>query len=96
MKEVAMELAINQRTLSKHFPGLCQAISVKYRNHRAKISARNIEASCKEVRQVVATLIQRGEYPSEARVSQLITQPGNFRYKKVKMALKEAKLALDP
>lgn len=91
MKEIAKELAINQRTLSKHFPELCQAISARYRNHQAKISRRKIDTSCQEVRQAVFTLIQKGEYPSEARVSQLITQPGNFRYKKVRMALKKAK-----
>ncbi|WP_019506883.1 hypothetical protein [Pleurocapsa sp. PCC 7319] len=91
MKEIAKELAIDQRTLSKHFPELCQAISAKYRNYRAKISRKNIEASCQEVKQAVSTLIQKGEYPSEARVSQLISQPGNFRYKQVRIALKKAK-----
>lgn len=50
-----------------------------------------IEECCQEVRQAVCALIQKGEYPSEARVSQLISQPGYFRYKKVRMALKEAK-----
>lgn len=94
MKEVARKLAVNQRTLSKHFPELCQAISEKYRNYRAKLSKRNIDISCREVRQAVFTLIKRGEYPSEARVSQLITKPGNFRYKKVKMALEEVKSEL--
>lgn len=91
MKEIAKELAIDQRTLSKHFPELCQAISAKYRNYRAKIGRKNIEASCQEVKQAVSILIQKGEYPSEARVSQLISQPGNFRYKQVRMALKKAR-----
>ena len=91
MKEIARELAIDQRTLSKHFPELCQAISTKFRNYQAKIRRRKIDKSCQEVRQAVFTLIQTGEYPSEARVSRLISQPGHFRYKKVRMALKEAK-----
>lgn len=91
MKEIAKQLAIDQRTLSKHFPELCQAISIKYRDYRAKISRKNIEASCQEVKQAVSTLIQKGEYPSEARVSHLISQPGNFRYKRARMALKKAR-----
>jgi len=60
-------------------------------NYRAKISRKNIEVSCQEVKQAVFTLIQKEEYPSEARVSQLISQPGNFRYKQVRIALKEAR-----
>ena len=91
MKEIAKELAINQRTSSKHFPELCQAISAKYRNYQAKIRRKKIDKSCQKVKQAVFTLIQKGEYPSEARVSQLISQPGSFRYKQVRIALKEAK-----
>ncbi|MDJ0571063.1 MAG: TniQ family protein [Pleurocapsa sp. MO_192.B19] len=91
MKEIAKELAIDQRTLSKHFPELCQAISAKYRNYQAKIRKKKIDKSCREVKQAVFTLVRKGEYPSEARVSQLISQPGNFRYKQVRMALKEAR-----
>ena len=94
MKEIAKELATDQRTLLKHFPELCQAISTKYRNYRAKISSKNIKASCQEVKQAVSILILKGEYPSEARVSQLISQPGNFRYKQVRMALKKARLEI--
>ena len=95
MKEVAKTLAINQRTISKHFPELSKAISAKYRSHHAKIREMKINECCQEVRQTVAVLHQRGEYPSEARVSTLISQPGYFRYKKVRMALKEAKSNLN-
>lgn len=91
MKEVAKKLAINQRTLSKHFPKLCQAISNRYRSHQALIRRKKIDECCQEVRQAVAFLQKKGEYPSEARVSTLISQTGYFRYKKVRMALKEAK-----
>ncbi len=34
---------------------------------------------------------KKGEYPSEARVSDLISQPGYFRYRKVRMASRDAK-----
>ena len=91
MKEVAEKLGFDVRVISEHYPELCKAISDKHRRARNRVRARKIEESCQEVRQAVSTLIQRGEYPSEARVSQLISQPGYFRYKKVRMALKEAR-----
>ena len=91
MKEVAAKIGFDIRVISEHFPELCKAISNQCRRDCNRVQARKIEESCKEVRQAVSTLIQKGEYPSEARVSQLISQPGYFRYKKVRMALKEAK-----
>ncbi len=94
MTEVAKTLAIHPGTLSKHFPELCKAISAKYRSYHAQIRRKKINECCQEVRQAFAILHQRGEYPSEARVSTLISQPGFFRYKKVRMALKDAKSRL--
>ncbi len=91
MKKVAGKLAIDQKTLSKHFPELCKAISSKYRSHQAQSKNRKIDECCQEVRQAVALLYRKGECPSEARVSASISQPGYFRYKKVRMALKKAK-----
>ena len=91
MKEVAEKLGFDIRVISGHFPELCKTISNRYRRGRSRVRAIKIDQSCKEVRQAVSTLIQKGEYPSEARVSQLISQPGYFRYKKVRMALEEAK-----
>ena len=91
MKEVAEKLGFDIRVISGHFPELCKTISNRYRRDRNRVRAVRIEECCQEVRQAVSTLIQKGEYPSEARVSQLISQPGYFRYKKVRMALKEAK-----
>ena len=46
---------------------------------------------CEEVRQATLNLHSQGEYPTEARVSQLISKPGYFRYKKVRAALSEAR-----
>lgn len=91
MREVAERLGFDVRVISEHYPELCKAISDKHRRDRNRVRAIKIEKCCQEVRQAVSTLIQKGEYPSEARVSQLISQPGYFRYKKVRMALKEAK-----
>ncbi|MEL6439069.1 MAG: hypothetical protein AAFQ80_07445 [Cyanobacteria bacterium J06621_8] len=89
MKEVAERLGFDVRVISEHFPELCKAISDKYRRDRRRLRAMKIEECCLEVRQAVSTLIQKGEYPSEARVSQLISEPGYFRYEKVRMTLKE-------
>ncbi|HEY9771306.1 MAG TPA: hypothetical protein V6C71_22905 [Coleofasciculaceae cyanobacterium] len=95
MKEVAKKLAIDQRTLSKHFSELCKAISTRYQSYQAQIRRKKIDECCQEVKQAVALLHRKGEYPSEARVSKLISQPGYFRYKKVRMALKESKSYID-
>ena len=91
MKEVAQRLGFDRRIISKHCPELCKAISAKYRRYQNQIRATKIDECCQEVRQAVSALIEKGEYPSEARVSRLISQPGYFRYKKVRMALKDAK-----
>ncbi len=69
-------------------PRVLNGINRRYQN---QIRATKIDECCQEVRQAVSTLIEKGEYPSEARVSRLISQPGYFRYKKVRMALKDAK-----
>ncbi len=95
MKEVAEKLEIPQRTIKRNFPTLCKAISAKYRSYQQANKAKGIENCCREIKQAVISLYQSGEYPTEARVSQLISQPGYFRYKEVRKALKEAILAID-
>lgn len=94
MKEVAERLGFDLRVISEHYPELCKAISNKYRRDRARVQSMKIEECCQEVRQAVSILIHNGEYPSEARVSQLISKPGYFRYKKVRMALKDTKSSI--
>ena len=94
MKEVAQRLNINQRTIYSYFPNLCKAISVKYRSYQKQQTAERIQQCCQEVEQAVHDLYQAGEYPSEARVSQLISQPGYFRYNEVRKSLNLAMLDL--
>ncbi|MEO1339941.1 MAG: hypothetical protein AAFV28_02070 [Cyanobacteria bacterium J06635_13] len=91
MKEVARKLGFDVRVISEHYPELCKVISDRYRRDRKRTQAAKIDECCREVSRAVFTLIQKGEHPSEARVSQLISQPGYFRYVKVRMAFKEAK-----
>jgi transcriptional regulator with XRE-family HTH domain len=94
MKETARKLNIDQRIIYSYFPNLCQAISAKYRSHQKQQTAERIQKSCQEVEQAVRNLYQAGEYPSEARVSQLISQPGYFRYQQVRKSLNQAILDL--
>ncbi len=94
MKEVAETLGLHRRIISGYFPALCKAISAKYRCYQKLNTARRIEDCCKEIQQAVLSIHQSGEYPSEARVSQVISQPGYFRYKEVRDELKKAILDL--
>lgn len=95
MKEVAEKLGFDRRIISDHYPELCKAISARYFYYQRLIRAQKIEDCCQQVREAVIFLVKRGEYPSEARVSDLISQPGYFRYKKVRMALRDAKSNLN-
>ncbi len=68
----------------------CKAISAKYPSYQQQQTAKRIQKCCQEVKQAVRSLHQAGEYPSEVRVSQLISQPGYFRYKEVRRFLNQA------
>ncbi len=94
MKEVAETLGLHRRIIFGYFPALCKAISAKYRCYQKLNTVRRIEDCCKEIEQAVLSIHQSGEYPSEARVSQVISQPGYFRYKEVRDVLKKAILDL--
>ncbi|MCA1991407.1 MAG: TniQ family protein [Coleofasciculus sp. S288] len=94
LKEVAESLGYNRRLLYRHFPDLCYAIAAKSRQY---LHTRRLEAvahCCEEVRQATLKLHSQGEYPTEARVSLLISKPGYFRYKQVRSALLEARREL--
>ncbi|MBW4534277.1 MAG: TniQ family protein [Pleurocapsa minor HA4230-MV1] len=94
MKEVAQRLNTGQRTIHSYFPNLCKAISAKYRRYQKQQTSERIQKCCQEVEQTVRNLHQAGKYPSEARVSQLISQPGYFRYKEVRKSLNRVVLEL--
>jgi transcriptional regulator with XRE-family HTH domain len=89
MKEVAERLGYNRRTLSRHFPDLCRAISAKSRLYRKAAKENKIEYSCEEVRQIALKLHHQSVYPSESRVSELMTRPGDLRNKQVRVTLQE-------
>jgi|SRR5919199_3580507 transcriptional regulator with XRE-family HTH domain len=95
MKEVAQRLKNDKRTISKHFPELCRAISAKHLSYIKAARLKRIEQYCQEVRQAALQLHKQGEYPTEARVSQLLIKPGCLRYKEVRAALHEAQRQFD-
>lgn len=66
-----------------------ESLKIDSQKLSTKISVKSCGGDKQEVKQTVAVLHKKGEYPSETRVSTLISQPGYFRYKKVRMAFKE-------
>ncbi|MBD2447389.1 TniQ family protein [Nostoc sp. FACHB-152] len=97
MEEVARRLDCDRRTVYNHFKDLCNAISAKYLSYRRTNYVETVAQSCQKVREAALKLYENGEYPSEARVSELISKPGFLRYKQVRAALRETRrdLGLD-
>lgn len=91
MSAVARELGYHRKTLTKHFPELCKAISANYLESRKRIHIQRIQEFCVEVEQAVLELNSQGIYPSEANVSKLLCKAGNFREKEVRNALSKAR-----
>ncbi len=87
--EIAKQLKINRRVLSRHFPTLCHQIVVKRRNYMGMCHLAAIERCCQEIKEAIISLHQSGEYPTESRVCELISNPGYFRYKKVRLLYKK-------
>ncbi len=88
--EISEALGFHKRTISNHFPDLCRAITRKYRSYRKLKTEKRIQNCCQEIEEIVSDLRQSGEYPTEARVSQLLSHQGHLRYKKVRNTLKNA------
>lgn len=91
LEEVARILGRDRRTLVKHFPELCRAIAARYLNQRQANKLQAIAQCCEEVRQAAFKLHEQGIYPSEARITELLTKPGFLRYKEVREAVHAAK-----
>ncbi|MBD2089121.1 TniQ family protein [Microcoleus sp. FACHB-1515] len=94
MEEVARQLDIHRETIFRLFPEICRAISRKYDRFQKVCHQQAIEQSLEEVKQTVLELYNAGLYPSEGRVAQMMSRPGYLRYKQVRAAIAEAKLAL--
>lgn len=94
LTKVAKQLGFNRRTLTRRFPKLCQAISTNYLESRKSQRLHKIQKCALEIEQAVIELHKQGVYPSESNVSKLISQPGYFREKEVRAALKKARQSL--
>lgn len=94
LQQVADRLGHSRRIISAHFPELCQAISAQHRRHVECVRAKALDDCCQQVKAIVVQLYQDGEYPSEARVSSLLSKPGYFRYQQVRSALKQIRQEL--
>ena len=90
LKQIAEQLGYDRRTIFRHYPELCHAIATKSQSYRKASRLRKIEQSCEEVQQIALELRNQGAYPSEARVSELMSKPGDFRYKSIRAALQKA------
>ena len=89
MREVAKDLDISLRTLYRNFPLQCKAISARYRSYQKEAKDLQIDRCCLEIELAITKIYQSGEYPTEARVSKLIKQPGYLRYPKVRATLNQ-------
>ncbi|MBD2538639.1 TniQ family protein [Coleofasciculus sp. FACHB-SPT36] len=87
--EIAEQLKINRRVLSRHFPVLCHKIVTKRRNYMRMSHLAAIEQCCQEIKEAIVSLQRSGEYPSESRVCELISNPGYFRYQQVRLLYKQ-------
>ena len=90
LQEVSDALGFHKRTISNHFPNLSKAITKKYRSYRKLKTEIRIQNCCQEIEEIVSDLHKSGEYPTEARISQLLSHPGHLRYKKVRNTLEKA------
>jgi len=87
--EIAEQLKIDRRVLSRHFPELCHQIVTKRRNYIRMCHLAAIEQCCQEIKEAIVSLQQSGEYPTESRVCELISNPGYFRCQKVRLLYKQ-------
>lgn len=90
----AKQLGFNRRTLTRRFPELCQAISSRYIEYKKNCRLETIQKCIREIEEAVVELNRQDIYPSESNVSKLISQPGYFREKEVRAALKKARQKL--
>jgi transcriptional regulator with XRE-family HTH domain len=87
--EIARQLQIDRRVLSRHFPELCHQIVAKRRDYTRGLHLAAIDRCCQEIKEAIALLRRSGENPTESRVCELISNPGYFRYQKVRLLYKK-------
>lgn len=94
LEQVARTLGRDRRTIIRHLPELCRAIAARYLHQRQAGKLQAIAQCCQEVRQAILELHEKGVYPSEGRIAELLTRPGLLRYKEARKALYAARQEL--
>jgi hypothetical protein len=95
MKEVARKLNTDKRSLYKHFPSLCRAISARHAKDRQAYYERLRSQPANDRRHVRTRLRASGIYPSRRRVAALVTKPAGFRDRSIGKALPVRELQVE-
>ncbi|HHP5737725.1 TniQ family protein [Bacillus paranthracis] len=89
MNELAKQLGYSKRTLYKHFPNLCKAISAKNTSVIQEKTTQVYLSNCLIINQNVESLIQQGVYPSRRRIEEMANKSGLLKDKKLRDYFKE-------
>jgi len=89
MNVLAKQLGYSKRTLYKHFPNLCKAISAKNTSVIKEKTTQVYVSNCLVIDQHVESLIQQGVYPSRRRIEEMANKPGLLKDKKLRDYFKE-------
>lgn len=89
MNVLAKQLGYSKRTLYKHFPNLCKAISAKNAGVIKEKATQVYVSNCLVIDQHVKSLMQQGVYPSRRRIEEMANKPGLLKDKKLRDYFKE-------
>ncbi|HDR4858693.1 hypothetical protein FC683_03345 [Bacillus cereus] len=89
MNVLAKQLGYSKRTLYKHFPDLCKAISAKNTGVIKEKATQVYVSNCLVIDQHVESLMQQGVYPSRRRIEEMANKPGLLKDKKLRNYFKE-------
>jgi len=87
MKEVARKLNTDKRSLYKHFPSFCRAISARHAKDRQVYYETLRSQQEKDIRHVRSKLRASGIYPSRRRIAAMVTKSAGFRDSSIGKAL---------
>ena len=86
LKQVAKLLGCAPRSLSKHHPELCRAISARYLAAIQERKQVTLQQRCEEVRQAARQLAAQGKRPTRKKLAEVLTQPGMLRSPEIREA----------
>ncbi len=79
MRTIAKCLNYSPRELREHFPELCRAISMRYKNYGKVRGEQKIQHTKDEVRAAIRKIHSQGLYPSEYKLRSHLSVPGLLR-----------------